>query len=441
MMNNGYLPYLNSFDHKGPLIYLYNYIGMIISYSKGVWLIEFASLFITTCYFYKIARLKCNKTVSYIITVLGLTLLFKYFEMGNLVEEYALPFIAVSIYIFLDYLLNKIIDKKRLIICGLSLGAVLMLRPNMISTWIVFCIAVFIDSIRKKNYKELKEFIIYFSIGVLIIFIPTFIWLLCNGLLEEFFKDYILFNISYTASYGDNFPNYIVVFENIVHYFNEKITIAAFLIIIFSIKDDRKSITYLIFMALTLYLACMSGRSYNHYLMIFVPVIIYPFAVLFEYCDKKDKKVTAATILLSIYLLSSVIVPSWLELVKDIPNAFHERRDTHYTETIKEVTDVVTANTDEKDKISVYGNWNIIYVISKRMHATKYSYQIPLIYVKEDIKNEYFEQLKEEKPKLIVIQKTFYDDNIKGFLDENNYQLIFMENEDINESSLIFKLD
>ena len=61
-------------------------------------------------------------------------------------------------------LLNDKISKARLILCGLSLGSVLMLRMNLIAMWIIFCIFVLIRCITKKQFKELGTFILYFVI-------------------------------------------------------------------------------------------------------------------------------------------------------------------------------------------------------------------------------------------------------------------------------------
>ena len=54
MMDRGYVPYRDTFDHKGPFIYILNWLGMQISYYRGIWLIEFAALFGTFLYMYKI---------------------------------------------------------------------------------------------------------------------------------------------------------------------------------------------------------------------------------------------------------------------------------------------------------------------------------------------------------------------------------------------------
>ena len=239
MMHNGYLPYLDTFDHKGPLIYLYNYLGEWINHTHGIWYIEFISLYVAICYFFKIARLKCNRIISYIITILGLTLLFNFFEYGNLVEEYALPFITMSLFIFLDYLLNGNVNRKKLIVCGGSFGAVLLLRPNMISLWIVFCLAILIDCLQKKKYKELGNFVLYFIIGMAIIILPVFIWLGVNGIIKNFYDAYVLFNLDYTANYSfiaTELPKYVSILENIVSYCNNFILIAALIVVIYLIK-------------------------------------------------------------------------------------------------------------------------------------------------------------------------------------------------------------
>ena len=86
----------------------------------------------------------------------------------------------------------------------------------------------------------------------------------------------------------------------------------------------------------------------------------------------------------------------------------------------------------EDEPISVYGNWNIIYVLSKRPHATRYSYQFPIGQVMPSIMDEYMSQLKEEHPKAIVVAPGKYDDNISKFLDENSYKLVWIDIESIS---------
>lgn len=70
--------------------------------------------------------------------------LFPQFEGGNLVEEYAMPFIAVFLYFYTEYFLSAQIHFLKVILCGFCFGAVCMLRPNMIPVWAVFSVIVLI---------------------------------------------------------------------------------------------------------------------------------------------------------------------------------------------------------------------------------------------------------------------------------------------------------
>lgn len=443
MMKNGYMPYLNSFDHKGPLVYLYNYFGYLIN-SNGVWYIEFISLYITICYFYKIARLKCKRIISYIIVILGLTLLLKYFQWGNFVEEYALPFITVSLYYFLDYIINSKVNKKRLIICGLSFGGVLLLRPNMIATWIVFCLYILIQCIIKKNYKELRQFILYFLIGLAIIVCPIMIWLGVTGALKDFFDAYIIFNLEYTrkqAVITRSLPKQYLLIDTMLNYLNNVIIISSFAIIMYSTKDDKKRIVYLVYMILSFYMACMSGMPYDHYMMVFVPNIILPFAILFDYCNKSVKKGSRDlfSVIIIIYIVSAIIYPAWIDTLKKVPDSYRTRGEKENY--VNDMVNIITQNTNKDDKISVYGNWDMLYIASSRMHATKYSYQFSISKVSEEIANNYFDELQEEMPKIVVVEATHYDERMKNFLEKNKYKQLYSSNSNLDISNMIFGIN
>lgn len=122
MMEHGYMPYKDSFDHKGPLLFIINFWGNKISSYRGVWVFEFLFMVVTLFMLYKIARMSCKIVTSYISTFLAISLLFSYFNGGNLTEEYAMAFMTISLYIFIDYLNNHQISRLRLIACGLCLG-------------------------------------------------------------------------------------------------------------------------------------------------------------------------------------------------------------------------------------------------------------------------------------------------------------------------------
>lgn len=107
VMEKGYIPYRDSFDHKGPLIYFLNYLGRQIAPYRGIWLLEFITLYFTFYMMYRIGCLCCRHLHAAIILLFTAAPLFTFFESGNKVEEFSLPFIALSLYLFLDYLMNR----------------------------------------------------------------------------------------------------------------------------------------------------------------------------------------------------------------------------------------------------------------------------------------------------------------------------------------------
>lgn len=431
-MNKGLMPYLNTFDHKGPLLYIINFLGLKISPYRGVWIFEFISVFATLHYMYKIGRLKCNKVISFFLSVFSISMLFIYFEGGNFTEEYAMPFIAGSLYIFLDYIFNGVINKKRLVLCGLSFGAVLMLRPNMVGTWVVFCLYVLLKCIRNKEFKELKTFILYFLIGMVAIIAPFIIWIGANGALKAFYDAYIGFNKEYSTA-ANLSSKLNGMYKVIINFISNPVIVLSYLITLLSIKKDKKNVIYFIYMVVSMLLISMSGFAYRHYMMIFIPTLVLPFAEIFKECDQVDKKIKSNLITtICILVLSMLVLPSWLTHLSGCIDRFLNRKNDNISPEVREISNIIDEKTNENDKISVYGNYDIIYIISNRLHATKYSYTSPLVNVSDKIKKEYFKELNGEMPKIIVVQKN--DSAIQDFVETHDYSLIWSGKENSVDS-------
>ena len=431
------MPYKDSFDHKGPLLYIINWVGNKISQQYGIWLIEMGFMTCTLFVIYKIARLASNKiSHALIATFISVSLLFDFFQGGNLTEEYAMGLIAVALYIFIDYLKNRKISALRVVMCGFCFGATLLLRPNMISVWIVFCIAVFIQTVMNKEWIQLLRFIAWFATGLLAIILPIIFWLLIHEDLGQCWKDYILFNQEYSA-----LATMKEKWSTAFFFLNSTIYITALLIITYMIssKDKLLNVSYWVYMIFTPMMIGLSGRTYGHYGMILVPIVAYPLGLLFSAIENIEMKALSKTtaMLVSIYFLSMIILPRWLELISGTPTLI-VRRNEHVSETSIEIAEIIQNYVDEEEPISVYGNWDYLYVLSNRKHATRYSYQFPIDAVTPLVLEEYFSALQEELPPLIVVEAGHYDDNIKEFLDKNHYKLIWSEQEENYDGSLIY---
>ena len=464
MMQRGVMPYSGSFDHKGILLYFINWLGRCIRPGKGVWVIEVLFLAVTFYMLYKIARLVCGRGASCVVTFLSISLLFGSYDGGNCSEEYALVFIAIATYIFVDYLRNDRISIWRYMICGACLGCALLLRPNMIGLWIVMCVGILIRFIVLKAWRQLGFAVLWFVAGLAVVLVPALVWLGVKHDLGSFWESYIVFNMKY-ASNGVGLNLFQDKWSAFFHFFNSTVFIAAVAALGFAIKgvpggsardsaggsardsagDSARDSTggsargaalhviFLVYLVLTLIFVGMSGMTYPHYGMILVPAVTYPLALIFGWIDVLERKVAwVVTALVSVLALSTIVAPAWLDLLGTVPKRVNERYWNWVPETEQQVVSLVQEYTQEDEAISVFGNWDIIYVLSDRPHATRFSYQDPPAYVVPSLMEEYFTQLQEELPEVIVVQAGHFDEKMKEFLARNSYARVWTEDREMD---------
>ena len=150
-IRDGGMPYRDTFDHKGPFVYLINALGLSINEQVGVWIVELAFLLLTFVFAYELARLFGGGKRLSIVAVLACSCsLVYYFQGGNLVEEYACLGIIVSLYVFAKYFIRGAVHWYDLCMCGASFAFVCLLRINMVAIWAVMCVGVLIYCLQKR---------------------------------------------------------------------------------------------------------------------------------------------------------------------------------------------------------------------------------------------------------------------------------------------------
>jgi hypothetical protein len=425
LMSKGGMPYKDTFDHKGPLLYIINYLGNLLSYYRGIWIIELISLSVFTFALYKIARLSVNKLLSCFLVLFILTQIGDYFEGGNLSEEYALPFIAVSLFIFLDYFINNRISTCRLIICGFSFSAVLMLRANMVSIWIVFCLAVLFKSLKENKVFPVR-FLLFFLIGCAIMLLPLFIWLIHGNAFADFINTYFVFNREYIANQRDE--NAFGIFPVLKLWFDSPmclLSLIATFFLLYTKKNVRINVIYLIYEICTLILISMSGKTFMHYGLILLPMYIYPVSALIQYINSHERS-RSVTLLFLLYLTINTVYPVWADNIGNAVATWSSPAESlAVDDDTRNLLNQIESSTSESDPIQVIGNYDFIYVASHRLSASKYSYQIPVCSIDPKMYTEFQNDLKTKRPLLVVLQNYRDPAYIEYFSTINNYELIY----------------
>lgn len=397
VIKDGGMPYKDTFDHKGPLIYLIYFLGSSIESTHGVWLFELLAVTITVFFLYKIARLtKCSKPASIIATAIAVSPWIGNFYDPAMTEEFALPFCTISLYIFLDLLINNRITALRSILCGFCFGGVLMLRPNMVAIWIIFSIAALIYYLKQKRIKDLFKTIFSFLLGIIIFIIPILIWIIKGGAFNDFVDQYILFNLEYSKVSAQT-----SLFSTL-KFFITPIILSFIPAFYFAFKKRTIStIACLLYLLLSILLCSMSQKLYPHYGIVLIPALIIPLSLTIK-CIATEKATNSAKILLVI-----IIVLSIEPYLNSLSNIIKTARSSHDSMQLDASTTIlcnfIESHSSPGDTISVYGNRDILYNLTGRQSASKYSYQTPIVNVRESILDEYLQDISTNKPKIVVI--------------------------------------
>ncbi|MCR5758259.1 MAG: hypothetical protein K6F95_10195 [Selenomonas sp.] len=408
VMQQGGMPYLDSFDHKGPLLFVYYYWGMNLSYNHGVWLFCWASLLITLVFMYRTARLWLARPQSCLVTAAGTLLtLGKFYEQGGLTEDFAMPYIAMALYFFLGYFQGRKLSAGKWFLLGWAFMSVALLRVNMVVPFLFFPPLIWLKEIWAGKGRLLIKPVLAFAAGLSLLGAFVAYWLWQGNALTACLADYIQFNLAYSAD-----PERASLKNKIMSlvYFAKQPAILLSLVVL----ADRCLLTvkkwysfdcmYVLYIILALLAICISGQQYGHYGMVLIPCTVYPLVLLL-----KGAAATISRQRLRVWLgllMASMALMAVMPLTKQLYGYFktgYNLRDVRADKDCANLLNEIVRRTDEQDRISVFGNDNIIYVASNRLPASVYSYQFPIANVDNRIGEKYFADLHNNRPKIIVV--------------------------------------
>lgn len=279
------IPYLDMFDHKGPLIYLIDAFGYHLTGDKnGILFIQVITIFIFCLCIYKIGRIELLERRAIFWTLINLFFLASCYEDGNMTEEYALPFIAYSLYCIYRYVGNcrtVSMNKKTVydhrprcaVVYGLTFGVCLMTRvTNALSV----CIGVLVITsvlVLARKWKNLLHNVIGFLTGILLIVVPFMIYFGLHGAVYDFWYGTLLYNLDYVSASSwiwKQDVSYIKLMAYVIYILYSCIPMAITGIISLHKKMYAKGV-FMLLTGLSSMLYLISSNTYRHYSIIMIP--------------------------------------------------------------------------------------------------------------------------------------------------------------------------
>ncbi len=419
MMRKGVVPYRDIFDHKGILLYFLNYLATFIDKNVGIWFINIVWNFAFFTFSYKLARLFAGKKVSIFVTFFSSFIIFLICSGGNYVEQYAVLFITVSLFLFFRDIKSK--NKLKMVsvfIIGLCFGGVFLLRPNMLILWVCMSFYLLIIYIKEKEYIYLFKTIIVFLLGILVFIFPFMIYLIINNAFSDFIYDYFIFNFNYSANFVES--SFLKVLISFSIY-----SIQLFIILLLGFKyfKNKEMLFSILYMLLSFVIVIIPRNNFVHYLFIMVPTYIVPLAIIIN---------NRNTMYLFTYLLIVIYILMFNKLINNY--TFVTQNMDKYKKDINEI--ISEYSYDDNDTL-IYGNNVNIYLITNRRAPNKYIYQLSF-YMDDKLFFDFISELNNNPPRLIIFSK-YMDFEEYNFLFSklNNHYKFIKSSADINVYGLV----
>jgi hypothetical protein len=386
-ITRGQLPYMDFVDNKGPLTYLLSVPGLMLGRLAGVWITELILMFVSVIFAYKTALFfSNNKLLALLGTVCGFIELYSFFGVSAGTEEYSLPFLMISLYLFTKYYFSpeRDIGLTELLILGACFACAVLIRLNMFPLWAGFCVIIFIESIIKRRFVPLVKYVLGFCAGIIIIAVPVFLYLKLNGILNDFF-DQVIYGgaakgFSDASSIKQTAKNFFVVFGR--GYSFLPLVMGVFWLItnwtcsetevseqVYHKKNDFSfylgyTVSYILML---LFLSFSGGGSHYNLVLIpfFIPAFTFFVKLVYSAFSGVKKRNIALVLFLCVFFLE--YLAKWLD---DLAEMFYSDSGAQLIRAGK----MIDENTMPGDKIISLGS-GYIYPFTKREAASKYIYQ------------------------------------------------------------------
>lgn len=407
-IDSGGMPYVDIFDHKGPILYIINFIGYSINHDWGLWILEYIGIFASVFFAYLTCRIYISRIESlFVVSIVFSGISAKGYWIGNTPESLSLPMLFCSIYWAIKYIDHRKISDLILFVTGVFFSAIFLMKPNISAPILIYVLFAIFRSFTVNNYRSVLRGVALFTLGTLTLLVSVLAWLYSRGAIEEFYNQYVLFNLHYANeehSLSSIFSSYrYFLFSPVM-----LLCLCGLLVSLLLYRFIERKLLYDLFqciVALTglLWMVVYPGRNYQHYSLLFAPVFTISISIAVHSMRNvlSNRKIKIPIIVgAAVLIFITVIVPNAIQTVENISN--YTSRDLSKEEVVEYIK-----NYDERDTsiavISPDDCW--IYLAANRESATTYAYpQVGIISGKTspELLADYISQIEDNMPQLII---------------------------------------
>jgi 4-amino-4-deoxy-L-arabinose transferase-like glycosyltransferase len=411
---NGELPYRDVWDHKPPLIFYINALGLALTDNSrwGVWLIELAALFVAAYLGFQLIKRIFGIFPAVFSLVLWLLSLVPLLQGGNFTTEYTLPLQFTALWLAYDAERLKF-SGWRFFLIGLTGAIAFFTKQTAVGMWIAIVIYLTLRKLSAGLIRQrLREISLIILGGVTVSMVMAgFFW--AQGALPQFWSAAFEYNFVYASvtnsGLATRLDSILAGIKPLLRtgLFQVSMTgyIMAVLFLIFK-KNTASKFAEILFIGLLnlpieLMLAGISRKTYPHYFMTMLPVLaLFTGMAVWTVISLTSKwKIPVLLRYAAAAGVTGFFI--WTSFYSYMDQIFIYRKFTKNEPVINYIKEV----TAPQDYVLLWGAETSVNYFSQRRSPTRFVYQYALEregYVNEELILEFLKDVIQNRPQLII---------------------------------------
>ena len=412
----GKVPYRDVWDHKGPVVYYINALGLWLGGGSlwGVWLLELVFLGLAACFSFVLLLRVFGPLPAWFGSISWLLSYALVGEGGNWVETYALPLQFLALLLFLQ------IEGSRLwpaFLIGASGAVTFLLRPDIIGVPLAITLFLAVSGATSRRWCWALARIVVILAGFAAALILGLLYFWAHDALDELLDAVFRYNLAYAS------PSILRRVSAGFHGLDALdgigvLSIAAWIAgCAYALARDANArlptlvLLTLLLLPIEFVLDAISGHGYAHYYVNLLPVLSI-LAAFFAW--ELGNRLGEHSIAIKSHTarLSSIWILALLVAINLAPLG-HIMRSA--TESVRRSDDrlkpieFVASQTDKDDYVLMWGAESVINFMTNRPSPSRYVYQYPLYtigYQSQEIVDEFLQDIEAKRPVIIDTSPT-----------------------------------
>lgn len=414
---NGDLPYRDVWDHKPPLIFYLNALGLKIAPDSlwGIWLLSVLLLAAAIFCGFKLLSKLFNSEIALVSTAVALGGIPVLLGLGNLTTEYTLPLQFLALFLVWKFWNEDAKASWKYLFVGALGGLAFLTKQSSIGIWLSIGLILLVQSFIKDKTRLSVLRWVWFVFGIVIVVGLVALYFYCYGAFEAFWDQAFLYNFVYV---GKSELGLITRFVNLFT-MREVEPIAVFhlgmigailalagIVLRKGDKVEKKQKGFftllLIDLVLEVLLTQLPDFTYAHYYLTLLPVLTVFTGLSLSVLQSGLKNISKPFVPKAKYLFWTFLI--FFASIPLLTDWFYSLKAPlqNYN---KPLVEFILQETEPDQTVLIWGAETAINFYTDRSSPSRYVYQYPLVqenYVSEEMILDFLSEIEQNKPELII---------------------------------------